>query len=249
MFDFKFYDIEQNSDEWDLLRCTRLTSSSMSKIMATPPGTATNNKAIESMIKRWVSKDAINDVKTKDPKKSLAFTDQAKKMAVKIAIGRITGTPSVNEGFSNGHTDRGHEQEPIARKLYEDMFFCETSNGGFFGSDFLGCSTDSLVDEGGVVEIKSVISDVHYANVKRQAIDPSYKYQFFCNLMFTGREWLDFVSYCADYPIDKQLYVCRIYAVDLKDEFKAIRSRIEMFSDLVNKTIEDIESANYIIGV
>lgn len=249
LFDFNFYDVEQNSDEWDLLRCTRLTSSSIAKIMATPPGTATNNKSIETMIKRWVTKESLNDVIAKPPKKSKAFTDQAKKMAAKIAVSRITGTPSVNEGFSNSHTDRGHEQEPIACKLYEETFYTDTSNGGFFGSEFLGCSPDRLVGGDGVIEIKSVVSDVHYANVKRRVIDPSYKYQFFCNLMFTGREWLDFVSYCADYPVDKQIYVCRIRAIDLKDEFEAIKSRIEMFLELVNKTTAEIEGANYIVGM
>lgn len=249
MFDFKFYDVEQNSDEWDLLRCTRLTSSSVPKVMATPPVANTINKTIEAIIRRLVMNAYIKDVKKRKPRRSKAFTDQAYNLAVNIAIGRITGTTSVNAGFTNQNMGRGHEQEPIALKLYEDMFFCETSNGGFFGSDFLGCSVDSLVYGDGVVEIKSVLSHIHKANVKRQSIDPTYKYQFFCNLMFTGREWLDFVSYCADYPIDKRLYVCRIYACDLMDEFKAIKSRIEMFSDLVNKTINEIENADYIIGV
>ena len=46
-----------------------------------------------------------------------AFGDPAKKYAVQLALERITNTWQDN-GFSNAHTERGHEQEPIARMLY-----------------------------------------------------------------------------------------------------------------------------------
>ena len=173
-----------------------------------------------------------------------AFGDPAKKYSVNIAIEQITGKP-ISSTYSNDHMERGHEQEPIARMLYEDETFCNVSNGGFFCSDFVGCSPDGLVNDCGVIEIKSVIASVHYANVKRQDIDPSYKWQCVGNLKFTGRDWLDFVSYCAEFPLGKQLFTKRIFKDDFKEEFKMLDDRISEFKILVDKSRDLILNSEY----
>jgi len=173
-----------------------------------------------------------------------AFGNPAKEYAVNIAIEQITKKP-VPSSYTNSHMQRGHEQEPIARMLYEDDTFCSVDNGGFFGSDFVGCSPDGLVNDNGVIEIKSVISKVHYASVKRQNLDPAYKWQCIGNLLFTGREWLDFVSYCSDFPQDKQLFIHRIKSDDLSEEFGMIAKRIREFRDLVEETKNTIIKSNY----
>lgn len=173
-----------------------------------------------------------------------AFGEPAKKYAVSIAIEQITGKP-IESNYTNDHMQRGHEQEPIARMLYEEEMFCEVSNGGFFAGDFVGCSPDGLVYEPGVIEIKSVISNVHYANIKRQSVDPAYKWQCIGNLLFTGRQWLDFVSYCADFPQGKNLYVYRLHASNLANEFEMINDRICQFKKLVDDTKQTILTTSY----
>lgn len=173
-----------------------------------------------------------------------AFGEPAKKYAVNIAIEQITGKP-IPSSYSNEHMERGHAQEPIARMMYEDETFCDVTNGGFFGSDFIGCSPDGLVSIDGAIEIKSVIASVHYANIKRQSVDPAYKWQCTGNLKFTGRDWLDFVSYCADFPPDKQLYTHRIHKDDLSNEFSMIDSRIDEFRKLVDESKDLILNSSY----
>jgi hypothetical protein len=176
-----------------------------------------------------------------------AFGEPAKKYACSIANEQITGEP-ISSDYSNAHMERGHEQEPIARMIYEDQTFCDVTNGGFFESDFIGCSPDGLVGENGVIEIKSVISNVHYTNIKRQAVDPTYRWQCVGNLKFTGREWLDFISYCSTYPEGKQIFIHRIRKEDLSEEFKMIDDRVEEFKSLVNqckKTILESKYDNY----
>ena len=175
-----------------------------------------------------------------------SFGDPAKKYAVNIAIEQITGNP-IASTFQNEHMERGHEQEPIARMLYEDENFIKVTNGGFFGSEFIGCSPDGLVSEDGVIEIKSVIASVHFANIKRQNVDPAYKWQCIGNLKFTGRDWLDFVSYCADFPDDKQLFTFRLNKEDYKKEFDMIDERIGEFEFLVESTKQLILESNYSI--
>ena len=95
-----------------------------------------------------------------------SFGEPAKKYAVNIAIEQITGEP-IPSTYTNEHMQRGHEQEPLARMLYEEEYFCDVTNGGFFGSKFIGCSPDGLVSDSGLIEIKSVIGSVHFANIKR----------------------------------------------------------------------------------
>lgn len=174
-----------------------------------------------------------------------AFGDPAKKLAATIAAQQL-GAEVVSNSFSNEHMERGHQQEPLARMLYENETFCDVTNGGFFSSDFVGCSPDGLVSDCGVIEIKSVITNVHYANIKRQAVDPAYKWQCIGNLKFTSRDWLDFISYCQEFPIGKQLFVWRIRKEELADEFKMIDSRISEFKKLVDEMKLTITETNYI---
>lgn len=164
-----------------------------------------------------------------------SFGETAKKYAVNIAIEQIKGVP-MESGYQNEHMQRGHEQEPIARMLYEDITYCDVSNGGFFDAGFIGCSPDGLVGGDGVIEIKCVIPSVQFSNVKRGKVDPAYFWQCVGNLKFTGRDWLDFVSYCSEFPEEKQLFTHRIYAKNLTEEFNKIDLRAAEFEKLVHES-------------
>ena len=165
-----------------------------------------------------------------------AFGEPAKKYALKLALERIKNSKS-EYNYSNAHMERGHEQEPIARMLYEDLYFTEVTNGGFFDCGFYGDSPDGLVGDDGFIEIKSVIDTTHYANIKRGTIDPSYKWQVIGHLDCTGREWCDFISYCADFPENTQILVYRMHRHQVEQEIKMLRERREKF----NKYVEQIK--------
>jgi len=163
------------------------------------------------------------------------FGEPAKKLAVDIAVERITGKRITTNDYKNSHMERGHEEEPIARMLYEEMFFVDVSNGGFYDNGKTGCSPDGLVLNEGVIEIKSVIATTHYATIERGGFDPAYKWQCYFNLNESGRDWIDFVSYCSSYPFGNQLYVDRIEKYDIVEEIKMIEKRLEEFEKLVEK--------------
>lgn len=165
-----------------------------------------------------------------------AFGDPAKRYALQLALEIETGRKA-EYSFSNTHMERGHEQEPIARMLYEDMYFVDVSNGGFFDWGDYGDSPDGLVGEDGGVEIKSVIASTHYATLQRKSFDPAYTWQLIGHLDCTGREWFDFVSYCSDFPEDKQLIVHRLYRHDYLDEIERLRKRRADFLGLVQQTL------------
>lgn len=166
-----------------------------------------------------------------------AFGDPAKKYALQIALERIN-LQKIENGFSNEHTERGHEQEPIARMMYEDDQFALVTNGGFFDHGLYGDSPDGLVGSDGVIEIKSVIASTHYENLKRGTFDPAYKWQIVGHIDCTQRSWCDFVSFCSDFPLSKQLIVYRVHREQIEDELKMLAERRAEFLELV-KTIEN----------
>lgn len=205
----RFYDVEQNTDEWMALRLGKATASNFACFMA-------------------------NDGK--------AFGDPAKRYALQLALEIMTGRKA-DYGFENEHTKRGHEQEPIARQLYEDTTFSQVTNGGFFCHKTYGDSPDGLVGQDGGIEIKCVVPDTHKANLKRQSFDPAYRWQLIGHLDCTGREWFDFVSYCSDFPEGKQLFIHRLYRQDYQEEIERLRVRRAQFLQLVQQEINEVQAA------
>lgn len=162
-----------------------------------------------------------------------AFGDPAHKLAISIAIEQITGEP-LPSSYTNSHMERGHQQEPIARMLYEEEYFCDVSNGGYFIScEDEGVSPDGLVSDDGMIEIKCVEKHIHFATVKRGKPDPKYKWQLPFNLSRTGRTWIDYVSFCSEFPVGKRLFVYRLHWHEIWPELCMIKSRMHQFRQLV----------------
>lgn len=253
----EFHDVEQNQDEWYQLRSGKLTMSKLGIVMASAKGFSVvklskDEYGVLNMMNSTVYKkkyktkeDAEKFVKEKlKGYKPGEFTQAAIQYAVNIAIEQITGEP-IPSSYTNPHMERGHEQEPIARALYEQETFQTVESGGFFCSDQIGYSPDGLV-KNGLIEIKSVIAPVHYNTVKRGGIDPAYKWQIFGGLKYSGLDFIDFVSYCSDFPEGKQLYIRRVHLIDGHEEIKQIDERVEQFLELVKTTKDNILNAKYL---
>lgn len=208
-----FHDVQQNSEQWLLLRAQKPTSSKLAVIMA---------------------------------HYGKAFGEPAKKYAVDIAIEQITGVP-VSGGYSNDHMERGHEEEPLARMLYEQETFSTVTNGGFFDHGFFGCSPDGLISTDGAIEVKAAIPSVHYDRVCSQSFDSAYKWQLIGNMKFTERDWIDFVSYCGSFPVGKKLYVHRLIKSDYAKEMQMIDERLEQFLALIATTKQSILDSEYFL--
>ena len=168
------------------------------------------------------------------------FGEPAKRYALQIALEILTGKKA-EYSFSNEHTERGHEQEPVARMMYEELNFADVTNGGFFDCGDYGDSPDGLVGGDGVIEIKSVIAPTHYATLIRGSYDPSYKWQLIGHLDCTGRDWVDFISYCADFPEETQLITHRLTRAQCEDEIKRLQKRRDEFLKLVQETLKTIK--------
>jgi hypothetical protein len=170
-----------------------------------------------------------------------AFGDPAKDYALRLALEIHTGRKA-EYSFKNDHMERGHAQEPLARMRYEDDNFVDVTNGGFFCWGRYGDSPDGLVGDDGVVEFKAVIATTHYATIRRGSFDPAYRWQLVGHLDCTARQWVDFGSYCADFPEEKQLIVHRLHRDECAEELAKLRERREQFLSLVDETLIRIRS-------
>jgi hypothetical protein len=167
------------------------------------------------------------------------FGEPAKRYALQIALEQLTGKKA-EHSFTNEHMERGHEQEPIAKMLYAEEFFADVTNGGFYDCGDYGDSPDGLVGDSGVIEVKSVIASTHYENMLRRSFDPAYKWQLVGHLDCSGRDWVDFISYCSDFPVGSQLCVYRLHREQCEDELNMLRQRRDEFLKLVEATRNNI---------
>ena len=99
---------------------------------------------------------------------------------------------------------RGVEDEPRARDAYGEHY-AEVVEMGFMIRDFDGCrlgySPDGLVDESGLIEIKSRRQKHHLATILDGEVPAEYMAQIQCGLLVSGREWCDFISFCGGMPL------------------------------------------------
>lgn len=154
-----------------------------------------------------------------------------KSYMVKLVAERLTGKRA--ESFSNGHTDRGSEQEPYAGISYESLTGNLIDQVGFIRHPVLmtGGSPDGLIDLDGGIEIKSVIPTVQIETILKGGYPTGHRAQIQGNLWITGRAWWDFVSYSPDMPDGLDTYIFRVvrdeaYIKELESE--VIRFLVEL---------------------
>jgi hypothetical protein len=228
--EMKYHDIEQNTDEWLQLRAGKITASNLKHIMANTMQT---------------------DKKTKEkffnPKAGLG--EPAKKYARKIAIEQITGK-CIQDNYFNEHMEKGHIDEPIARELYESETFTTVDQGGFVTNGVYGYSPDGLMllnqkKYRASIEIKSRNYGTHFKNIERGTIPPEDKWQCIGGVMIAELDFIDFISYCADFPEGKKIFVFRGHKRDFSEEFSMIDKRVGEFLKLVSSTKETILNSEY----
>lgn len=139
------------------------------------------------------------------------------------------------EHFSNVHTDRGNELEPVARLLYSLHTGEKVEQVGFVEhSEYVGCSPDGLTEEG-CIEIKCP-DDVKYFKHLidgDKAIESAYIWQIQMVLLITRKKWCDYIAYNPNYS--KPLYIRRFYP----DE--TVHAKLENGFTLGEEMIREIE--------
>lgn len=133
-----------------------------------------------------------------------------------LAEQRITGLVP-GPGFMNDAMRWGTEHEPFARMAYEGMFGLDVRQTGFIRCDDImaGCSLDGHIEEAGriagIIEIKCPMLKTHIGYLKAGVLPPEYRWQVTHNLLVTGADWCDFVSYRPGF----RMFVIRCHASEM----------------------------------
>lgn len=177
-------------------------------------------------------KDARDKLKGGQPSKaSLLY-------AMDVARERVGG--NAPSKFQNAAMRTGTEQEPFARAMYEARTGYMVDEAGFYLSDdaVFGLSPDGLVDDDGVLEIKTMVSsDTLFAAVANGDIS-AYIDQ--CNgyLWLLGRKWVDLVLWCPD------LHYMTIKRIDRdEDAIEALEADLLAFAKLVTQYENTLRTA------
>lgn len=153
---------------------------------------------------------------------------------LRLAAERITGEPV--ETYNNFNTDRGHEMEPEARKLYAFLADEPVTQVGFIRDDAkgAGCSPDGLVGENGALEIKSAFPHILIDKIDADKFPPEHKAQCQGVLWVAEREWIDLLVYWPGMPaFQKRSYRDEAYIATLASE-------VARFNDDLAELVEKV---------
>lgn len=183
----RFIECLQGSPEWFAARCGKITASMAADAV--------------SLCTRASGKRRAGDP-----------TAAAERYAADLAIERISGKPH-GEPPKAWVLERGHEMEARARRAYKARRATFVTEAGICVSDddLLGYSSDGLVAQDGLIEIKAPIDSSKILDMWQTGDVSEYMHQMQFGMWLTGRRWCDFIMYVPDLEAaGKDLYVQRI---------------------------------------
>lgn len=232
-----YKDLEQGSDEWLEARRGIVTASVVGQLVTTRrPSAGTYDcpecgaAAFSSCVSR--ARKEPTPIKTwHDARTAAAATgdqpdiiepadgDEVRNLTLLLASERIAGW--VEPVYVNWNMERGQRDEPLARDRYAETYGKgHTVTGslpqspptpGFIvrsEDDWtLGYSPDGLVDEDGLLEIKSRAPKKQVSTVLEDEVPAENMGQIQAGLLVTGRAWCDYVSFAGGLV----LYRKRVY--------------------------------------
>ena len=177
-------------------------------------------------------KDARDKLKGGQPSKACIG------YAMDVARERVGGhAPSK---FQNAAMRTGTEQEPVARAMYEARTGYMVDEAGFYLSDDarFGLSPDGLIDDDGVIEIKTMVGSETLFTAVANGDVSAYMDQCLGYLWLLGRQWVDLVLWAPDFG---HMVIHRITRDE--DAIEALESDLLAFAKLVQSYEDTLRTA------
>jgi len=143
--------------------------------------------------------------------------------------------------YKNAAMQRGTDLEPIARGAYEASKGLFVKEEGLVDHPTiigLAASPDGLVGDNGLIEIKCPNTATHLDFLKTSKIPSKYILQMHTQMICTGRNWCDFVSY--DDRLQGLEYKCVRVELDPKIS-NDIETEAKLFIEEMNNELIEIE--------
>lgn len=205
----KFIEAQQGTPAWLQARVGKITASCFADAIS-------------------ITQRASGKRKAGDP------TAASDRYAADLAIERISGKPH-GEPIKSWVLERGHEMETHARMIYEARTSAFVTESGICVDDdgIFGYSSDGLVNDDGLIEIKSPIDSSKIMEMWRTGDTSEYDHQIYGGMWLTGRQYCDFIMYVPDLAaVGKDLFVKRILRDD--DFIDSMVRDLAKFNDRVN---------------
>lgn len=140
--------------------------------------------------------------------------------------------------FQTKATIRGHEQEGVAKSLYEAREEVGIQKVGIILNHGIGYSPDGLVGSDGLIEIKTKLPKFQVGVILAGEIPKEHIAQCQGGLWASDREWIDFISYWPGMP----LFVKRAH----RDEamIRKIAERVKSFYEIMDERMNKVLGVN-----
>ena len=143
-------------------------------------------------------------------------------------------TQQPGETFESAAMIRGHEMEAEARDFYAFMRDVVPVSVGFIRNGRKGCSPDSLVDNDGMLEIKTQRADLLVDTILKDEFPSIHMAQCQGALWVAEREWIDLAIYWPGMPF----FVKRTTRDD--DFIKDLAAALDIFNAELDAMVEKI---------
>jgi putative phage-type endonuclease len=168
----------------------------------------------------------------------VAKNDYSRALTAQLVAERITGY--TDPTYINDDMLRGHEEEPRARDLYSEKYAPVRESGFMVRTEAnwkLGYSPDGLVGDDGLIEVKAPRAKKHLTTILSGEVPAANMAQLQAGLLVSGRQWIDFLSYCGGMP----MWVHRVFP----DQrwFDAIVTAVIQFEETAAEMVAAYQSA------
>lgn len=128
---------------------------------------------------------------------------QSRAYAALITAERITGW--TEDTYVSPDMFRGSRDEPYAINAYTETRDCMVTFAGLMVRDDwgfkIGYSPDGLVDDDGLIEVKSRAPKKHVQTILADEVPLENVAQCQTALLVSGRDYVDYVSFCGGMPL------------------------------------------------
>lgn len=173
-------------------------------------------------------------------KTKTGYSASRQNYAAQLVAERLTGTPA--ESFSNAAMQWGTDTEPMARAAYEMATGHFVTEVGFIPHpdiEFAGASPDGLIGDDALVEIKCPNTATHIDYLLNRKIPSKYEAQMAWQIICTGRQWCDWVSFDPRMPEHLQLLIIQYRPTE--EYLQEITREVISFLDEVADTVAKLQ--------